>query len=772
MKRNLIYLALFVILTAVLAGCGGHSTPITPPDGFDKLTARLVGGDGQPLVGVSVRVEGHDTGVTTDANGSFSLPASAFPNGADASNQMSFGRGGFVIGTMELVPATDPDPEIKFDPPNPGTGGEGTGSISGHVYENSADASGNLTPLADVEVTLFSIDLGGVYQTTTDADGAYSFADIAAGHWQMTANLAGYHPEMAMIVLGDGVDLVYDFGLTPEGGIPEGEGIVVRGTLTDSKTSAPIGGAFISCMADTGYMGMPETGVYNDVTTMETGPVPGVAGGSDGTRSSSCMPFMYDPQYQETTTNADGTFEFPNPVVGYSIWMNYYADGYLNGSHYESIDGVENDLDLALTLDPIIPTDISGTIVDENGDPIEGAYVEFIFSMGGIGPLPMDMAVPAGMDLEQMAADGTASREDFGTPPPPSAAGNSPDSYGGWDAAMAPAAGGAGESDSGSGADNTLMQRYRFEHQNRGASADEPFDGYYSATTGPDGTYTFEDVPAGSYWVFASAYKHLPYNAEFTAVEDPAENVLDIELPNIPVGIVEGTLTDEDGNPVDDALVTCTQPFVDPYTYSDAAGHYRIENVPAGDWIISAYKEGYLTESKDVSIPEDQVASCDLTLTVYETPQRDTIAVYGTVFNGNDNTGIGNASMVFTPTDPTLGSYYRHVFSNDAGEYATDLIASMFDSSGFEPNSAPSTEYNLLIQAEGFEDLYTRIYVDANWPSMDYWLWPAGAMNGRGWVPGGGGVVPPSGGGTDPGTGGGGGSEPGGEPMPPDPMPL
>ena len=86
---------------------------------------------------------------------------------------------------------------------------------------------------------------------------------------------------------------------------------------------------------------------------------------------------------------------------------------------------------------------------------------------------------------------------------------------------MAPAmGGGTGEMESGTGVDNTLMQRYRFVHQQHTTSAAEPFDGYYSATTGADGKVSCEDVPAGTYWVFASAYKHLTCNAEFTAAED------------------------------------------------------------------------------------------------------------------------------------------------------------------------------------------------------------------------------------------------------------
>jgi len=48
---------------------------------------------------------------------------------------------------------------------------------------------------------------------------------------------------------------------------------------------------------------------------------------------------------------------------------------------------------------------------------------------------------------------------------------------------------------------------------------------------------------------------------------------------------------------------------------------------------------------------------------------------------------------------------------------------------------------------EGYEDLYTRIYVDSSWPEMDYWLWKIGSSGG-GWV--GGGMPEPGDPGTDP----------------------
>jgi hypothetical protein len=756
------YLILALMLIVALGSCGG-GTPVDPNPGFDRLTAQLVGSDSAPLAGVSVRVGGVDTGVTTDPNGYFTLDESLFPNGPDALNDLSFGRGGFIIGTTQLVPSADPHAVISFaEGSDPGTPPTGDGSIFGHVYEATSDNTSDPPVIAGAEVTLFSIELGGVFQTTSDADGAYSFEGIAGGHWQMTAFKDGYYPEMAMIVIDEGVDLEYDFGLTPKGGISPEDGIMISGIITDSDSSTPVAGAMVSLYADTGYMGIPEPAVYDDVNSAG-------APGTDA-RGSSMMPFYYDPQYQETTTGSDGRFEFPDPVIGYGLWLNYYADGYLNGSYYQSIDGVTDDLDLELTLDPIVPTNITGVVVDEDGNPVEGAYVEFIFAGNYGGVYPMDMAVPGGMNLEDMAADGTSVRNDVGAPPPPMTPGaEGATDGGGWDEwANSPAAGGSEDpQDSGGGVDNMLMQRFRFEHGNgHGTSAADPFTGYYSVTTGADGSFSFEDVPAGTYSVFASAYRHLSYYAEFEAQEDPAQNTLNIECPNIPVGAVEGTITDENGDPVDEALVTCTQPFVDPFTYTDANGHFLIENVPTGDWIISGYKSGFLTISEDTVISEDDTVVVNITLTAYTPPEQNTINVFGHVYDGQENSGLASVSMVFTPTDPQLGSYYRHVYSNSAGEYSTDLIAGSY-TDPMEPDQRPTGEYNVLIQVSGYEDLYTRIYVDESWPEMDYWLWKIGANGngGGGWMPGGpGGVIMPD---DPPMEGGGGQTDPGDPTDPP-----
>ncbi len=746
---------MWVVITgmalSLLVSCGGGNS-ITPPDNFSRLTARVVDATGQPLAGVAVRVEGHDTGVTTDANGNFELPAAAFPNGGNSENELSFGRGGAIYGSQEVIPGAAGDGStIQIGPATPG-GGTGTASLSGTVYDEATQAA-----LPEVEMSLFSVD-GGVYIAKTDVAGAYLFENLPAGDWQLAAYKDGYYPEMSAVHIDEGAAVVQDLALTARGVIVPGEGLVVKGVLKDAQTNAPVANALVTMYADTGYMGFPESGLYDDVKNdIGTDEVPPSGGSGDSRESSMMAPFYYDPQYQETTTNADGSFEFPNEVVGYAIWMNMSAEGYLNGSWYQSIDGLTGELELNLTIEPIIPTTISGRVIDEDGNPVVGAYVEFVYGMGG-GPV-MGMDVPAGIDVTDMAADGQTTRDNTGgTPPPPPMMDGSGGSDGaGWEDY---AAGAPGEAPADSGSDNMLMQDFLFKQRSgHGASAAEPFTGYYAATTDANGEYAFADVPVGQYYVFASAYRHLTFNATFDAVEDPAQNVLEISLPNVPVGSVEGIITDESGTPLPDALVNCTQPNVDPFTYTDASGHYRIDNVPTGDWLVSAYKQGYLTVGVDTPILENQTLVVNITINTYEAPEQETVMLGGRLADGISNAGIAGADMVFTPVDNELGgSYYRHVVTAADGSFSVDLIT--------------NGEYNLLVQKDGYQDLYIRIFVDPAWPQMEYMLWPIGAQGG-GW----GGVVPPrppdggnSGGGTtEPGNPGDPDvppSEPGGEPIP------
>lgn len=762
-------LLLLAMLLLALSACGGSATITPPPAGFDRLTAQVLDAKGAPLAGLAVRVEGADTGLTTDGAGGFTLLAANFPNGVDASNEISLGRNGVVVATEDVIPSADPDLTIALE------GDGGTGSVSGNAVNK---ITGGLVD--GVQVTLFSLN-GGVYQDTT-VNGAYSFTGVGTGSWQLVAYAQGYNPGMAFVNVTDGQQTTMDIPLSPDGQVAPGDGIKVRGHLTNSKTGAPIEGAFISLMADTGYVGIePWLGMPNADGTLKDSPPPSTGGDAGGapTDVATGMPFYYDPQYQETTTAADGSFEFTNDVVGLGLYLNYSAEAYLSGYQSVDISGRSDDLDLDLTLEPLTMTSAKGVVKDQDGAPVEGAYVEFIFA-GQTGiPMPMyDNAMPPTMDLNDMAQAGAETRDNTGNAPPPRP--EDPATSGGsGDSGGVPAAGGAPGSPSGPNMDNEWMQKFRFENQTGHGTSDVGFfNGYYSATTGADGKFNFAELPAGQYYVCATAYKHLPFSNTFEVDEDPAQNDFLATVPEIPVGSVEGTVTDENGDPLPDVLVNATQPYVDPFTYSDASGHYRIDNVPAGQWIISGFKNGYITASHDTEISENSVAHVDLALTTYTAPATDTVIFSGRVVNGGDikadgtldtGSGVSGADMVFTPTEAEFGGYYRHIQSGSGGAFSTDLI--------------PASEYNVLIQAPDFQDVYMRVYVDSSYPQMDFYMWPAsGGPGGGGW--GGGVIMPPvpgsptnpddpsgGGGSSEPGRpGGGGGSDPGDDPTtPPEP---
>jgi hypothetical protein len=790
LNRSAVWLALAAVLLTASCGGGGVKSNPGPNPGFTRMVATVTDATGAPLKNLNVRVEGRDTGVLTDNTGQFALTATAFPNGVNASNELSFGKNGIVLGTKDVVPAQDPTVTIRFAGEAQGGNG-GTASVSGTAYGagvwNGApgapvpDANGNIKdtivdpapqPLDGVQVTLFSADKNEVYQTTTSGGGKYSFDGLEAGDWQLAALLDGYYPQMAGVSVADGAAVTYDFTLTANGTVPSGTGFKVGGTLKDSKTGAPIAGATVSLFADTGYTGIyypdtpptatngsggdPAAGYANAGTTTSspdqtppgTAPIP-----PDASTGMPC--YRYDPQYQTTTTAADGSFTFPDDVVGYSLWLSYSADGYLAGNTYQDISGQTSDLDLSLTMDPLVPASISGHVTDGNGNPVEGAEVDFVFASGG------GVAMPGYEDFNGWAADGKANYDSSGNgstgpvpgqavPPTPTDPNGYPNGGGGATTpASAPEASGSANQDASSGGsagsgspfNSLLMQSFLWEQKQKGSSAvSADFNGFASAKTDANGDYTISDIPAGHYYIMAGAYKHLPYGGEADLAADPATNTLDITLPAVPVGSVEGTVTDASGNPVPDALVNATQPFIDPFSFTDASGHYRIDNVPTGDWTISAFKSGYVTSTSSAKISENGVAEISLTLNPYTGQDQTTASFAGTVQNGSDNSGVAGASLVFTPVNAELGGYYASVTSGADGGYSATLV--------------PDTEYTLLIQKDGFNDMNVRVWTDSKNPQLDFWLWPAGANGG--WpvpqpapapgstTPNGGGAEPPT----------------------------
>jgi hypothetical protein len=718
MRTRIFVLTSLVLFLLMISACsnGGVVGP------FDRFTAQALDSNGNPLSGVSVLVNGSITGISADSSGYFQLDESSFTQGINSVNRVSIGQNGIVLVTREIVPMHTQELIFQYPKSN-----KPAGAVLGYTYDDySAE------PLEGVQLILMNEKLG-LFQAKSGTTGEFCFTGIPEGNYQLTAQKEKYHLGVAGVVVEAGGATYQGVSLQPMNKARFEDGVMVRGYIFDSNTMAPIEGVSLSMTVDTGYMGMPEPWMQmEDGESPPTDPYYGGPGDDPDTNYRESMPPMYDPQYQETTTNADGYFAFTDPAIGYGLSLNYWKDGYLSGNEYKNIYGLAEDLTLSLMMKPLIMTSACGIVKDGNGDPIKGAYVEFIFAGDEIKYYNDD---PSGPLLGMPADPGWGGFED-------AVGQNEGSGGGGRGAPQAPPGMGGTFGDGSDPLDNPLLQNYRWENQNGRQGASAPyFTGYYSANTDDNGEFCFDSLPAGAYYYFASAYKHQAVSGDLTVVEDSAENNFEFVCPSIPVGSVFGVVKDNKGVPVVDALVNCVQPYVDPFAYTDSNGAYRIDNVPTGNWIVSAFKYGYITDSFNTAIGEDAEVEINLHLEVYDPPAVTTVYFSGKVIDGSTGQGVEGARMIFTTAN---NAFFSDLTSGPGGFYNGQLIA---------------TEYNVLIQHPDYQDLYMRFWVDTLYPQFDFYLWSIYGGSGP-W----GGIMPGVPGMTDGGSFGG--DETGGAPSP------
>lgn len=721
MKR-LVLIALGLAVIVLVASCGGHkrtspivnppTPPPTPPPATHDVTGTIADPYGNPLADTAILINGEDAGVSTDADGEFMIPGELVPTAGPM--RLGFRRQGFLLGEREVDPS-----QARLDLRFGETDAEG-GAVNGLVLDEASNQ-----PLSDTLVVLFkgisgSDDGWAAFDLTRD-EGTFQFAQVPPGRYQLLALHIGYRLEMLSLAVEEGrttQQLVYLTSLTP---VPPPEGYTVRGYIRDSGSGEGIPDALVEGSSSGGWY-----------YVMEEVPMASTEGYDESGRPDTMPPYPPDvepPVYQTATTDQNGYFEFADPFNGMGVYLSASAEGYLSKAEYYEKEA-DRVIDAEIALEPIVPVHVAGNVHDPQGSGIEDAYVEFIFV--GDEPIYGDgliMPMAGGMgdtDANALAEQASA--------PPPGAEG-----------------GGEGYDQS---ADNLAMQRLRFQNRpGHGASSvpQEPF-GYYSATTDENGDFDLGEIPAGFYTVFASAHGHLPYwDMREVAEDDPNA---DIELEPVPVGTVRGSVTDENGDPIEDALVNATQPYVDPFTFTDANGEFVLDNVPVGTWRVGAYKEGFQAASVTLEIVENVVLTLDFTL--YERqapPPTEFLTFSGRVLDGFTGEPVTDAELVAVAMDD---SYWVHDFSGSDGYFELLL---------------PAGGYNIDIEHEGYEALYTSFWVgDVNGPEplwddwregentyvMDFYLWPIGAGpvfggGSRGWMEDGTDVPPPTAPGEPPG---------------------
>ncbi len=342
--------------------------------------------------------------------------------------------------------------------------------------------------------------------------------------------------------------------------------------------------------------------------------------------------------YGWTETRDDGTYEITGMKSG-KYYAYVWADGYLNEYYKErasfdladAIDVVEpnhySDIDFTLSRGGMI----SGVVTTVNGKPLSGIYVQAY----------------------------TDYRTDPGIPQP----------------------------DSGTGV----------------------VYGYGSAITDESGFYRIVGLPASDYIVSAQMWNQWFYLMEFydnvtdineatavsveTEVETPGID-FDLDVPNT-FGSIFGTVVDADDNPIVGAVVQAHAPFdwsaggvqVWAYAYTDERGNYTIDNLPDGEYLVSAYAQvGWQYVNRywpDAETPEEAVpvivnGATDRQPTNFQLPIRPgTAAISGRVLR---NTGepILYAYIQLNSYDPNMdradGAIWAYAATDSNGNYRIDRL--------------------------------------------------------------------------------------------------
>lgn len=256
--------------------------------------------NGQPIAGASVTTQPPTSSVTTNAQGGYSIPG--IPGGTYtvtatrsgyASNSATVGVtvGGTATANLALVPL-------------PGT-------LSGVVTDASTGA-----PIANATVTTQPPTVGA----STNAQGAYTIPNVAAGNYTVMVSRTGYTPGQTNATVGPGQNATANVALAPIPG-------AIAGVVTNATNGTPLAGASVSTQPPT--------------TTV--------------------------------TTNAQGQYSIANVPPG-TYTVNVSLAGYSSNSGAATVaSSLTTTTNVALTP---LPGSITGLITDAStGQPIAGASV-------------------------------------------------------------------------------------------------------------------------------------------------------------------------------------------------------------------------------------------------------------------------------------------------------------------------------------------------------------------------------------------------------------
>ena len=192
------------------------------------------------------------------------------------------------------------------------------------------------------------------------------------------------------------------------------------------------------------------------------------------------------------------------------------------------------------------------------------------------------------------------------------------------------------------------------------------------------------------------------------------------------VGHLDGTVVASGSTPLEGVAVNI--PTTTYSTVTDASGHYHIANILPDDYTVEFSKYGYISQSINITIEEDETEILNVTM-----QPMPTVSVTGTILASDTGAGINGASIYLTgyqnyeATSTATGTFsFPTVYANQEYEYT--IIAAGYTTASGTINVG-STNYNMgsitlnevayapygIVAA--LNDTYTEVNI--NWQAPD-----------------------------------------------------
>ena len=588
------------------------------------------------------------------------------------------------------------------------TASAATGSISGTVTDGA-------NPIAGATVESWRNDCcGGIYSTTTAANGTYTLAGVDDTSYRVRAYKAGFAQEWYdnAYTIGSATSVVVSGGLATNGiNFALGAGGSVSGTVTNDS-AVPIVGATVSA------------------------------------NSFGCYCFV------SATTGPGGTYIIPNlPPDSYTVGASapgyaakYYTDTYdpnTATSVAVSNSATTPGINLALALSATI----SGTITNGVGAPIANAEVSLaqasssyqtstngsgVYSISGLPPVCFRVtAGKSGFAPEYYNNAYTQADATLVCPPAGGTVGN-------IHIALAPGGQINGTVTDGVGAP---LQDVQVIARNADGECCDAVTSE-SAVTGANGTYVLGNMPPGTFIISFRKDGYLDeYYDSQTDVDlaDPVGVTLSGTAPNInaslgTTGSISGRITNHVGAGVAGARVQAspydccrgtyggaTTAADGTYTITDLApGLYRVAVTSAGIYATSRYYPGAYDSDAAVAVAVASRA---------DTSAIDIALEPGASISGNVGAQGG---------EPVAGASV-YAFCDGCGGFRSGTTAS---NGTYSVQGLPPGQYRLYAQAAGFvREYYNNVFeyseatpvvadTGGNTPNINFTLSSGGAISG------------------------------------------